>query len=713
MKILKTKLIILFLTLSNIIVNSQSRRVADKYFEEFAYYKAAKIYEAVYQKGDTTKYLLKRLGDAYYNNSQTENAEFWYRKLVEEKKEQDPTYLFKYSQVLRSNGNLQKSDSIYALLNKELSDQEGEKYVDKNNFLQDFLNQGDKKISLRNLATNTPFSDFGGVIFEDQVYFASASPRGLKKEKLYRWNNQPFLNIYKSDAYFQRLDEVKTDSVYDLENKTILSQNINTKFHESSPVFTKDGKYMYFSRVNFNGRKLGKDKKQTVNLKLYRAERNGKEWDNVEELPFNSDEYSVAHPALSPDGKTLYFASDMPGTLGQTDIFKVAIKEDGYGEPENLGKVINTSEKEMFPFISDDNVLFFSSNGHRGLGLLDIFQTKMYEDGKFSKVINLDFPFNSKKDDFSFYVAKDGKKGFFSSNRAKGKGDDDIYSFYISQIPEEEKCYEYVTGVVTNKVTKERIPNTIVKLIDDLGTVIEEKLTDSRGSYNFKLECKKENYVVIAEKRDYRNPDSKKVSVSGETKDKRYRVDLVLDPLIVGNQIVIKPIYFDYDKAIIRDDAQYELENIVTVMNNHPNMVIKIESHTDSRGGKVYNRKLSDRRAKSTRDFIISRGIESERIESAIGYGEDQLLNHCSDKNSRKCSEEEHQLNRRSYFYIVRGKEVTVDNAKPTVIDKKGYNSQKAMLERLSKFKSRKTRRLRTKPESDKCYRGNSDCSEE
>ena len=184
MKILKTKLIILFLSLSNIIVNSQSRRVADKYFEEFAYYKAAKIYEAVYQKGDTTKYLLKRLGDAYYNNSQTENAEFWYRKLVEEKKEQDPTYLFKYSQVLRSNGNLQKSDSIYALLNKELSDQEGEKYVDKNNFLQDFLNQGDKKISLRNLATNTPFSDFGGVIFEDQVYFASASPRGLKEREV-------------------------------------------------------------------------------------------------------------------------------------------------------------------------------------------------------------------------------------------------------------------------------------------------------------------------------------------------------------------------------------------------------------------------------------------------------------------------------------------------------------------------------------------------
>lgn len=261
------------------------------------------------------------------------------------------------------------------------------------------------------------------------------------------------------------------------------------------------------------------------------------------------------------------------------------------------------------------------------------------------------------------YVDSEGRKGFFSSNRSKGKGDDDIYSFFITDIPEVEKCYEYITGVVTNKVTKESIPNTIVKLIDDLGTVLVEKLTDSRGSYSFKLECQKSNYMVFAEKRDYRDPDSKKVSVLGEKKDKSYRADLVLDPLIVGNQIVIKPIYFDYDKAFIREDAQYELENIVTVMNNHPNMVIKIESHTDSRGGKTYNRKLSDRRAKSTRDFIISRGIQSYRIESAIGYGEDNLLNHCDDKNSRKCSEEEHQLNRRSYFYIVRGKEVTVDNA--------------------------------------------------
>ncbi|AUC14499.1 hypothetical protein BTO06_04780 [Tenacibaculum sp. SZ-18] len=712
MKTLTTKLIPLFFILFHITANTQSRRVADKYFEKFAYFKAVKIYEAVYQKGDTTKYLLKRLGDAYYNNSQTEKAEFWYQKLVEEKQEKDLSYLFKYSQVLRSNGKSEKSDSIYALLNKEMTSQGGEKYLNKNNHLQDFLNQGNQKISLRNLSINTAFSDFGGVIFEDKVYFASASPKTEKKEKLYHWNNQPFLNIYKSNSYYQLVEGTQTDSVFELENKSILSPKINTKFHESSPVFTKDGKFMYFSRVNFNGKKLGKDKKQTVNLKLFKAERIGDDWGNVEELPFNSDEFSVAHPALSPDGKILYFASDMPGTLGQTDIFKVDIKEEGYGEPVNLGESVNTTEKEMFPFISADNVLYFSSNGHKGLGLLDIFQTKLYDDGSFSKITNLDFPFNSRKDDFAFYVDSEGKKGFFSSNRPKGKGDDDIYSFFITDIPEVEKCYEYITGVVTNKVTKERIPNTIVKLIDDLGTVLEEKLTDSRGNYSFKLECQKSNYVVFAEKRDYRDLDSKKVSVLGEEKDKSYRADLVLDPLIIGNQIVIKPIYFDYDQVFIRDDAQYELENIVNVMNNHPNMVIKIESHTDSRGRKIYNRKLSDKRAKSTRDFIISRGIQSNRIESAIGYGEDNLLNHCDDKNSKKCSEEEHQLNRRSYFYIVSGREVTVDNSKPTVVDRKGYNKQKAILEKLSKFKSKKGKKLRTKSQKDKCYSGKIDCIE-
>ncbi len=703
---ISTTLILLFLTVSLL---SQSKRVADRYFEEFAYFKAAKIYEAVYKKGDTSKYVLKRIGDSYYNNSKTEEAEIWYKKLIEESKESDPDYIFKYAQVLKSNGKTKKSDSIFVVLNRDVKNDKVKKYVDKKNHFQDFLNGGRKKINIRNLATNTPFSDFGGVIFKDEVYYASASPRGIRGEKVYRWNNQPFLNLYRSKGYTQELEESKIDTIYKVDGKKILSAPVNTSFHESSAVFTKDGKYMYFSRVNFDGKKLRKDKKQTVNLKLYRAENIEGNWKNIKELPFNSDDYSVGHPALSPDEKTLYFTSDMPGSLGATDIFKVAINEDGYGVPVNLGDTVNTTEREMFPFVAEDNVLFFSSNGHRGLGLLDIFQTKIYEDGSFSKVINLDFPFNSKKDDFSFYVDVTGKKGFFSSNRSKGKGDDDIYSFYISELPKPKECLQSITGILTDKVTKEPIANVIVKLIDKAtGTKVNEALTDTNGKYGFdKVVCGDDIFTVIAEHKDYRSAAKKDFSLSKED-GKVIQVDLMLDPLIIGNQIVIKPIYFDFNKSFIREDAQYELENIVAVMNNHPKMVIKIESHTDSRGGKAYNRKLSDRRAKSTRDFLIKRGIAVSRIQSAIGYGEDQLLNHCDDKNSKKCSEEEHQLNRRSYFYIVSGKnDVTIENSKPRIIDRKGYKDQKAIMQRLRMIRrtpKRKTLKGRLGKQNNKCY---------
>ena len=710
---LSTTLILTLLTTLPLL--SQSKRVADRYFEEFAYFKAAKIYEAVYKKGDTSKYVLKRIGDSYYNNSRTEEAEIWYRKLIEIAKETDPNYLFKYAQVLKSNGNTKKSDSIYFALKKDKPTNDNKKYIDKVNHFQDFLNGGRKKLSIRNLATNTPFSDFGGVIFNDEIYYASAAPRGIKGEKVYRWNNQPFLNLYKSNGYIQKLENTKYDTIYGVEGKKILPSPVNTSFHESSAVFTKDGKYMYFSRVNYDGKKLRKDKKQTVNLKLYKAENINGNWENIVELPFNSDDYSVGHPALSPDEKILYFTSDMPGSLGATDLFKAEIKEDGYGEPVNLGNTINTSEREMFPFVSEDGVLFFSSNGHRGLGLLDIFQTKIYEDGTLSKVVNLDFPFNSKKDDFAFYVDATGKKGFFSSNRSKGKGDDDIYSFYISQLPKPKECLQTITGTLTDKVTKAPIANAIIKLVDKAtGTIVNEALTNSEGKYSFdKVVCGTDILSVIAEQRDYRSAAKKDFNLTKEN-GKVIRVDLKLDPLIVGNQIVIKPIYFDFNKSFIREDAQYELENIVAVMNNHPKMIIKIESHTDSRGGKKYNRKLSDRRAKSTRDFLISRGIASSRIESAIGYGEDKLLNHCDDKNSRKCSEEEHQLNRRSYFYIVSGKnDITIENSKPRIIDRKGYKDQKAIMQRLRRIRTPKRKLLKGRlgRRDNKCYKSEEDCN--
>jgi outer membrane protein OmpA-like peptidoglycan-associated protein len=294
----------------------------------------------------------------------------------------------------------------------------------------------------------------------------------------------------------------------------------------------------------------------------------------------------------------------------------------------------------MFPFVAKDSTLYFSSDSNINLGFLDIFKSNILKDAD-TKVENMGAPYNSGYDDFGFFIDSDTEIGYFSSNRPGGVGSDDIYGFI--------GCYETVKGTVRNSETKEPLNLASVKLMNKDGKVINTLTTGENGEYSFKIKCSTK-YTVLAEKPDFKS-DFKDFT-SGVEMGGDVTVDLNLIPLIKDNQIVINPIFFDFDKWNIRTDAQYELENIVDVMRAHPNMVIKIEAHTDSRGSDRYNMKLSDRRAKSTQDYLLSRDIAPERIESAIGYGETQLLNKCS--NGVKCTEEEHQLNRRSYFYILK-----------------------------------------------------------
>ncbi|MDX1470458.1 MAG: OmpA family protein, partial [Flavobacteriaceae bacterium] len=411
-----------------------------------------------------------------------------------------------------------------------------------------------------------------------------------------------------------------------------------------SVAITNDGQTIYFTRDNIRGRnKLDYDRKGTSNLKIYRASLKDGVWDDIKELPFNSDKFSNGHPTLSPDNKTLYFVSDRENGLGGTDIYSVSLNEDGtYGPVTNLGDKINTPGREMFPFVAKDSTMYFSSDGHFNLGLLDIFKSNILKGGS-DNPENLGEPYNSGYDDFAYFETEEGK-GYFSTNRPGGMGSDDIYSFY-SYI-----CQQIITGVCRDKRTNEILPGTQVRLIDDeTGQVVQEMTVGEDGEYEFKVNCNK-TYTVVGSKEDYKD-DSKTVVTDNEN-GKINRADLFLEPLIIDDQIVINPIFFDFDKWNIRTDAQYELENIVDVLRAHPDMRIKIESHTDSRGSDRYNEKLSDRRAKSTRDYILSRGISPDRIESAIGYGEYQLLNECS--NGVPCTKEQHQLNRRSYFYILR-----------------------------------------------------------
>ena len=635
---MKTKLILFILALSCSYTFAQ-RKLADKFFENFSYIKATELYEEAVKKGDSSEHVLTRLGDCYYNNSKSKEAAVWYGKAINKYNDINPEYIYKYIQTQRSLDNYVEANKWLAKFRDiQSNDSRGKEYSPKNlEIIKELEDTGGEVIvEVENLPFNTEYSDFGTFVHDGEFYFASARNTDLKKK--YGWNDEPFLEIYQVSV--KDVDGKREFGTPDF----IKASLINTKYHEASVAITNDGKTIYFTRDNVDRKnKLGYDKKGTSHLKLYKATLEDEQWSNIVELPFNNDYYSNGHPALSADNKKLYFVSDREGGIGQTDIYEVDIfEENGYSEPKNLGEKINTEGREMFPYVSKDSIMYFSSDGYLGLGLLDIYKSNIIKDED-AEPVNMGAPYNSGYDDFAYFLNGDQKTGYFSSNRDGGNGGDDIYGFKA------EKCKQIIEGIARDKKTNEILAGVEVKLINKAGKIVETVTTGPDGAYTLNADCDK-TYTVLASKEDYK--DDKVDVTTDKTNEKVNKADLYLQPLIDNDQIVINPIFFDFDKSNIRTDAEYELENIVDVMREHPKMIIKIESHTDSRGSDSYNLKLSDRRAKSTRDYLFSRGIATERIESAIGYGETQLLNKCA--NKVKCTEEEHQMNRRSYFYILK-----------------------------------------------------------
>ncbi|MFD1015306.1 OmpA family protein [Winogradskyella rapida] len=635
---MKIKILALVIILSSSLSFAQTK-LADKFFENYGYVKAIELYEKAYEKGDESAHVLTRLGDAYYNNSNSEKAVYWYEKALNQYNDIEAEFVYKYIQSLRSIGNYEEADVWF----KKLSDaQQGDSRLkgynpDEVDIFDKLTSKNDELIvNIENLDFNTENSDFGPYMFGNTLYYASANS---DDKKVYNWNKEPFLDLFEIEV----TDEEDGSQSYG-SSTSLNAMEINTDYHEASIAITNDGQTMYFTRDNTNKRnRLEYDKEGTTHLQIYKATLVDGAWDDVEELPFNDDVFSTGHPALSPDNKTLYFVSDREGGFGQTDIYSVEINDDNtYGSPVNLGEGINTEGREMFPFVAADNTLYFSSDGHLNLGLLDIFKSDVLQVEIASDPVNLGAPFNSGYDDFAYFINNDNQKGYFSSNRPGGKGSDDIYSYTVTE------CKQQITGTAREARTDIILADVKVQLIDATGKIIEEVTTTADGTYSFDVDCN-QTYTVLGSKADYK--DDKATLTTTNTNEEVHTADLTLSPLISEDQIVINPIFFDFDKWNIRTDAEYELENIVDVMRKHPDMVIKIESHTDSRGRDKYNLKLSDRRAKSTKDYLLSRDISPDRIESAIGYGETQLLNDCG--NGVKCTEEEHQLNRRSYFYII------------------------------------------------------------
>ncbi len=645
---------VLFLLIAGqVFGQNKSTKKADKYYENLAYSEAAKLYENLVAK-DSSVHVLQRLGNCYYFNSSMEGAVKWYEKLFSDNNKDSiaPEYLFRYGQALRGVGNYQESDRwIKEFSEKQKEDARGSNFASSTLNLED-LQPKDPKFTLENMqSVNTEQSDYGAIPYQGGILFASTKPQSNFVKRRHTWNNRGFMDFY-------------TMSINDsIEVGKQPLEVLNSRYHESSASFSPDGKTMYFTRNNTEGKKRRKDKKGITNLKIFKAEWIDDQWQNIMELPFNSDEYSIGHPAVSPDGKRLYFVSDMPGSVGQTDIFFVDIKADNtFGPIQTMSNKINTEGREMFPFVTD-SALYFSSDGHFGLGGLDVF-TSPIEAGDFQSPINMKAPVNSKSDDFAFYIDKESMTGYLSSNREGGVGDDDIYSFTYELedviIVKEEPCKQEISGIVVDKKFGVPLRNVKIELIKTAdNSLVSELITGVSGKFSYLLPCN-EQYVVKASK-EYYKPDSNTFKT---TEAMSLELDLDFDLGIVDDfvyndrdelMIRIDPIFFDYNKADIRPDAAKELDDIVQTMTRYPKLIVESTSHTDARGKSRYNEILSDKRAKSTVRYIVSKGIDEDRI-SGNGYGETKLTNGCVDNDTHsnrvKCTKEEHQANRRSEFLI-------------------------------------------------------------
>lgn len=618
---------------------SQKGKVAkaNKNFDKYSYIDAREVYLKVVEDGYKSAEIYKRLGDTYYYNSEYKSASKWYSSLINEFPDDiEPEYYYRGAQSLKSTGEYAESDRIMKLF----LENGGNEIVSKNfSDNPDYLNsiaENARDFSLDKTSINTELSDFGPSFYGSKVVFSSSKKE--EGEKTLSWNGLPFLDLYQADM----------DEKGNLSNVTLLNGDVNTEYNESTAAFTKDGKTLYFTRNNFIEGKKGRDSNKTIRLKLYKATKSGDTfWGNVVELPFNGEEFSVAHPALSNDGKKLYFASDMEGSYGQSDLWYVDILEDGtFGIPVNLGTTINTEEKETFPFISDKNKLYFSSDGHVGLGGLDVFVTKLNENGSVTgEITNLGEPTNSAYDDFGFIINEDKKIGYISSNRSGDKGsiDDEIYLI-------NENCVVSITGTVTDIDTGVLLPGAVVSLLDDENQLVDSAIVGSDASYSFIAECDKQ-YSLRGVKTEYTSKEEV-VKTPKETGSIVVPLKLKLigcPPNDLGCRLTLEPIYFDFDRFNIRPDAEIELAKILAAMREYPELNILIESHTDARGDDLYNEILSDKRAQSTLNWLVDQGIDRNRL-TAKGYGETQHVNECS--NGVKCTEEEHQLNRRSMFII-------------------------------------------------------------
>ncbi len=644
MKTIYIPIILLFGFSISAIAQEKSRqeKQGDKYSFNFSYEKAIDSYTSADKLSLEGQ---RKLAESYTLIGENEKAAAIYLVLVESPSGVLPIDYYNYSMILRSNGKYTEANKWmdkFVYLNPY--DLRAKSYTDtKSKF--DSLLKDENKYKIEHLTVNTNAGDFGTSYFGNKIVFASTRAKSKAFKRKFNWNGKPFLDIYVS--------EVDGSQLKNAEN---FSKKLNGKMHDGPASFSNNGTFMAFTRNHYHD----KSKDKIVELQIWFSSFKDDKW--LEPVPFslNNSGYSVGHPFLTADGKTMYFICNMPGGFGGADIYKVKKSDNGEWEkPENLGNKINTEGDEVFPFLIESNgTLCFSSNGHYGLGGLDIFTCKI-KGSEVGPVKNAGFPMNTQYDDFALIMDSTSNKGYFSSNRIGGSGDDDIYSISVLKVLEIRKK---LIGIAKDGTGKS-IPNTFISLLDSKNMVIDTLTTKDNGAYVFFVESDKA-FILSGKKSGYKDGVSQ---ANSNGKDSI----IVMDVVLLKNEVVVvevievgkdlgkivkfNPIYFDYHEYKIRPDAEIELDKIVKIMNEYPNMVVSLNSHTDCRASRNYNQKLSVKRADASANYIKKRITKPERI-SGKGYGETKLINGCDCDGAvvSKCSEEAHQQNRRTEFIVVK-----------------------------------------------------------
>ncbi|WP_233165768.1 OmpA family protein [Pedobacter sp. ASV12] len=624
---------------------------ADEEFRLFHYSTAIGLYTEAYQKKPTT-HAIERLAACYRLTKDYPQAESWYAMLVKEKGAKPEAFLY-YGDALRNNSKYAEAKiqyQKYGELNRDLPATQKSMLVLSCDSALSWM-KSPKSLVLNNKKNiNSVSEDWGAVTYQGGIVFTSDRRNALVQEEVKK--NRPFLKFDEANIAPDKVTYGWTGNNYlrlyvqkGTDSATLFPFNAGSEYHVGAATFTADGNEMYFTLTRIPElieREKGVPK--TVRVEIYSSKKdaNGK-WGAVQPFKYNNvNEYSVGDPFISKDGGALYFVSDMPGGKGLTDIYVCFRTEGGgWGKAINLEE-INTEGSERSPFFDDDSNFYFSTDGRIGMGGLDVFKAAKRGNG-LAEPKNMGYPLNSPQDDFAFFLT--GKKeGLLSSDRVGGNGSDDIYSFILNP-----NLSFKLEGVALDKKTGLPLPGVIVSLSKADGTIISAQ-TDDQGRYKFNLEENTE-YFIKGTKTDFRNAETETISNVGIEKSAVFKKNIYLDPIELFKEIKLENIYYDFDKSNIRKDAAIELDKLVKIMKENPTIWIELGSHTDSRGNDKYNMKLSQARADAAVSYIISRGIDKVRIK-AKGYGETRLLNQCA--NGVECTEEQHQLNRRTEFTIVK-----------------------------------------------------------